>query len=87
MSMDTFYIPSMNAVKNESLALYHGLISFIAALPGGPWRYAEGYDPTPNGDWYSFTLTNLYHPEQSVSVTAVKNGGSFSFSVSPGPEH
>ena len=87
MSLDTFNLPNLNAVRTENQTLYLGLLNYMKHIPGGPWRYATGYDPTPDGQWYTFVLQNLYHPEQLVSVRAEKNGGFFSFSSSASPEH
>lgn len=87
MSLDAFDLPNLNAVRTENLTLYLGLLDYMEHIPGGPWCYATGYDPTPDGQWYTFVLRNLYHPEQSVSVRAEKNGGFFSFSSNASPEH
>lgn len=87
MSLDTFDFPDLKAVRSENPTLYYGLLTFMETLPGGPWRYKEGYDPSPNGERYAFILKNLFHPDQLLSVCAEKNNGDFSFSVNAGPEH
>lgn len=85
MSVDIFYFPKLSSLQEENLSLYFELIAYMESLPGGPWHFVEGYDPSHNGERYSFILSNLYHPSDRGSITAIKNvpaidGHYFSFS-------
>lgn len=86
MSENEIYFPKLNSLREENLTLYFELKAYIEKLPGGPWHYAEGYDPSHNGTHYAFILSNLHHPTKKASITALKNvpqmdGHYFSFSV------
>lgn len=87
MSENEIYFPKLKSLREENLTLYFELKSYIEQLPGGPWHYVEGYDPSHNGTRYVFILSNLYCPSKKASITALKNiqqidGHYFSFSSS-----
>ena len=85
MSENEIYFPKLNSLREENLTLYFELKAYIEQLPGGPWHYIEGHDPSHNGTRYVFTLSKLYHPTEKASISAQKNipqidGHYFSFS-------
>lgn len=87
MSENEIYFPKLNSLVEENLSLYYELKAYIEKLPGGPWHYVEGYDPSHNGTRYCFVLSNLYRPTETASISAHKNipkrdGRYFSFSSS-----
>lgn len=81
MSIDQFYFPTPASLREENETLYYDLLSFIRSLPGGPWKYNEGYDPSGDGTHYSFTVVDAIRHKDEMGIDATKSGPHFSFMI------
>ena len=85
MSENQIYFPTMKSLHKENLTLYHELNAYIETIPGGPWHFVDGHDPSHCGERYAFTFSSIMRRGAEMGVTAIKDGPYFSFSCNAMP--